>query len=59
MEFRNISPLGDLYIPALGLDVAAGETFNVSDDVAESLLEQPTNFEPVKPAKSGAVKDKE
>jgi len=59
MEFRNVSPLGDLYIPALGLEVAAGDTFTVSDELAESLLEQPSNFQPIKPVKSGAVKDKE
>lgn len=41
---KNISPLGDLEIPAVGRTVMAGEEFEVPVGLAESLLEQPSNF---------------
>ena len=48
VTFRNVSPLGALHIPVLGLDVDAGETFTVEDEaVAASLAEQAGNFEKV------------
>lgn len=34
VTLRNINPLGDVQIPSLGIEVAAGETFTVPDDVA-------------------------
>jgi high-affinity K+ transport system ATPase subunit B len=37
---KNVSPMGDLEIPALGLVVAAGASVEIADDVAENLLEQ-------------------
>jgi len=41
----NISPLGDLIIPALNnLIVKAGESVEVSDEAAASLLEQSENW---------------
>ena len=41
----NISPLGDLIIPALNnLIVKAGESVDVSDEAAASLLEQTVNW---------------
>ena len=41
----NISPLGDLIIPALNnLIVKAGESVDVSDEAAASLLEQSGNW---------------
>jgi len=41
----NISPLGDLIIPALNnLIVKAGESVDVSDEAAASLLEQSCNW---------------
>jgi hypothetical protein len=41
----NISPIGDLVIPALGnLVVKAGESAVVSDEAAASLLEQAENW---------------
>jgi hypothetical protein len=43
-KVKNVSSLGDLNIPALGLDVLAGETIEVPDDVAASLLDQPCNW---------------
>lgn len=44
---RNTNPLGDVYFPLLGRDVAAGEEFEVDDDTAAALLEQTGNFESV------------
>jgi hypothetical protein len=45
-KIRNISPLGDVDVPALGLSVKAGETIEVSDEAAASLLEQTENWAP-------------
>jgi len=44
-KIKNVSPLGDLVIPALGnLVVKAGESVDVSNEAAASLLEQPDNW---------------
>ena len=44
-KITNISPLGDLIIPALdNLIVKAGESVDVSDEAAASLLEQTENW---------------
>jgi len=43
-KIKNVSPLGDLVIPALGLTVNAGQTVDVADDAAASLLEQTINW---------------
>lgn len=48
MEVRNISPVGAVEV--LGRLVDAGATFEVSDEDAARLLEQPDNFEAVKAA---------
>ena len=48
----NISPLGDLIIPALNnLVVKAGESAEVSEEAAASLLEQTDNWASSKGAK--------
>lgn len=39
-KIKNISALGDLEIPSLGIIVLAGETAEVSDDAAALLLLQ-------------------
>ena len=39
-KIKNISPLGDLEIPSLGLVVKAGESVEVADEAAASLLAQ-------------------
>lgn len=45
MDIKNISPLGDLIIPVLGLEVAAGAVVTITDEtVAASLLEQSDNW---------------
>jgi hypothetical protein len=49
-KIKNVSPLGDLEIPLLGRVVEAGETVEVTDEEAETLLAQPDNFHPVGPA---------
>lgn len=40
-KFKNVSSLGDLYVPALRRVVKAGEVVEVPVDVAELLVEQP------------------
>ena len=48
----NISPIGDLIIPALNnLVVKAGESAEVSEEAAASLLEQTNNWTSAKGAK--------
>ncbi len=44
---RNINPLGEVDLPLIGRTLAAGEEFEVPDSVAEVLLEQVGNYEPV------------
>jgi len=52
----NISPLGDLVIPALNnLVVKAGESAEVSKEAAASLLEQTSNWTSAKGVKSASV----
>ena len=54
----NISPIGDLIIPALGnLVVKAGESVDVSDEAAASLLEQKDNWASASGAKASASVD--
>jgi len=43
-KIKNISALGDVVIPALGLTVKASATVDVSDEAAASLLEQTQNW---------------
>ena len=43
-KIKNVSPLGDLVIPALGLTVAAGASADVDAEFAASLLEQSENW---------------
>jgi hypothetical protein len=43
-KIKNVSPLGDLVIPALGLTVKAGDSFEVDADTAVALLEQSENW---------------
>lgn len=51
MKIRNVSSLGDLYLPAIGREVAANEVFEVTAELGASLLEQPDNWAPVKETK--------
>ena len=53
-KIRNVSPLGELYVPALEITVAPGEVADVSDEAAASLLEQTENWAPVAKAASAS-----
>lgn len=44
MRFKNVSPFGDLEVAGVGM-VPAGEEFTATGDLAESLLDQPGNYE--------------
>lgn len=46
-QVKNVSPFGDLEVPAIGAEVLFGEVLECSDDVAASLLEQPLHWESV------------
>ena len=43
-KVKNISPLGDLIVPVIGLTVPAGQSVEVADDIAASLLAQTANW---------------
>ena len=43
-KIKNVSPLGDLYIPALNATVNAGAILEVATEAAASLLEQSENW---------------
>lgn len=43
MEIKNISPLGAVEIPGVGV-VEAGATFDATGPLAESLLRQDASF---------------
>ena len=44
-KVKNISSVGDLDVPSLGIQVKAGATVDVSDEAAKSLLDQPANWQ--------------
>jgi hypothetical protein len=43
-KIKNVSPFGDLDVPSLGIIVKLGESVDVSDEAAASLLEQPIHW---------------
>ena len=43
-KIKNVSALGDLIVPSLGLEVKAGAVIDVADDAAALLLAQPDNW---------------
>lgn len=57
-QFKNISPLGALDVPALGRIVEAGETIDVPADIVESFAGQAGTFEEVISAASRKSKPK-
>jgi hypothetical protein len=60
VKIKNVSPFGDLDIPLLGRVVAAGEIVEVTDEEAEILLQQESNYQPVgKPARGIAKANEE
>lgn len=56
-RFKNVSPLGALDVPALGRVIAAGEEFDVREDLAPLFAGQTENFEAVNPAAKTASAD--
>ena len=46
VKVKNVSPLGDLDVPALRRIVAAGEVVEVDDELGANLLEQSANWAP-------------
>ncbi len=44
MRLKNTSPLGLLDLPLIGRVLEPGEVFEVADDLAAALLDQPDNF---------------
>lgn len=53
-EIKNVSPLGALDVPLLGVTVGAGETVTVTDEQAEALLAQPEVFQAVQTSSKGS-----
>lgn len=53
MRLTNTNPLGEVYVPVLGRTLAAGEEFEVPDDLGTALLKQAGNYTPAttKPGK--------
>lgn len=47
-RFRNVSPLGDLDVPALGLTIPAGDVVDVKDpEISASFADQAGTWEAV------------
>jgi hypothetical protein len=43
-KIKNVCPLGDLYVPELGLEIKFGEVVDVPDELAARMLEAPFNW---------------
>lgn len=43
-KIKNVCPLGDLYVPELGIEIKFGETVEVPDEMFERMLEAPFNW---------------
>lgn len=52
MRLINCNPLGDVDLPLIGRTLAAGEEFEVADDIATELLKQVGNYKAVKATKT-------
>lgn len=52
IQFKNISPLGSIEVPALRRTFDAGEIFDVTAEHAALLREQPDVYRELKPAKA-------
>lgn len=46
-KFRNVSPLGDLEVPVLGVVVKAGESVDVPADLVDGFVAQPDVWAPI------------
>lgn len=47
VTLKNTNPIGAIYLPLIGRDLAEGEEFTVDAAIAEALLEQVGNYEAV------------
>lgn len=45
MQFKNVSPFGDLYLTLIDRDVVFGEVFELPDHLGVQIVEQETNWE--------------
>ena len=43
-KVKNVSSVGDMDVPSLGIQVKAGATVDISDEAAALLLDQPDNW---------------
>lgn len=57
MKIKNVSPLGDLWIPSLNIEIKAGSSVDVDDEAGAALLLQSDNFVPADKAAVAAVKE--
>ena len=55
-KIKNVSTVGDLYVPSADLTVKAGATVDVSDELATNLLEQSANWAPADSAATNIAK---
>lgn len=51
MKLKNVSPLGDIWLPLVGAEIPAGGVFEVTDEQGAALLDQVGNFAAVKEEK--------
>lgn len=51
MKLVNTNPLGSIDLPLIGKTLAAGEEFEVSDEIGLELLQQIGNYEEAKATK--------
>ena len=56
-KIKNVSSLGDLFVPTFDLVVKAGETVDVSEEVAAALLPQADNWVAADKAAASIVKE--
>lgn len=43
-RIKNVSPFGDLEVPALKITVASGESVEVSQEAYDALIQQPLHW---------------
>lgn len=55
--FKNVSPLGVLYLPLVGRDIEPGESFELTEENAVFLNGQDATFERVIAPAAKAVKE--
>jgi hypothetical protein len=58
VNFKNVSPLGVLYLPLIGRDIAPGDSFELTEENAVFLDGQDANFERATVPATKPVKEK-